>query len=114
MKASKTLRVPNQEDAFSEQEKVKIRICQQVGVRAAIENTYVDASIIQRRCAVYREIHKKKQGRLLCNLRFLTMVSRKPSSIKSRKGGTIGVYKINDMKAAMDFLKENELNTGRQ
>jgi hypothetical protein len=90
-----------------------IRQSQCVGVRAAIEKGVVDASDIQNRFPGYKGIHRKKQGSILCRLRFMMKVGVKNSSVKSRKGGYIGVYKITDMNRALEFLKQNELNTGR-
>lgn len=111
MKPSKTLRVPNQQDAFSPADHALLHDARCVAIRACMEKGVSDAADVRRRFPAFSQINTKAQGSLFKCRKIFEKVSMTSSSIPSRQGGAIYVWRISDdkVKAAMDFLKENEL-----
>ena len=107
IRPSKTLRAPNQLDALAVRDRALMIRCRCIGiVWAQNHGGIVNAAIVRRIEPAYREIHRKKQGHIFVMPSIFEMVSRTKSSAKSRKGGTIGVWRIKDNVAANEYLKE--------
>jgi hypothetical protein len=105
-KPSKTLRAPNQEDAFSVVDLAVLTRCRCIAIEYARAHNIVTAAHIGRLEPAFHDIHLKAQGQLFRVKRLFEKVGYTTSSSPKRKGGMISVWKIKNERAAREFLQE--------
>ena len=106
MRPSKTLRAPNQQDALSAIDKDVLIRCRCVALVYAKNHGSVTAAHVGRIVPAFHSIHLKAQGSLFRVKRLFERISYTTSSSPKRKGGTTGVWRVRDVRAAEEYLRE--------
>ena len=95
MKRSKQIKVANQEDAFTEQDRRTMIEARKTAMRIAFEEGSVSADILREKFPGVKTLHRNAIGSIFKTEDFIWNGVKK-SKTPERKSGLIGVYRLAD------------------
>lgn len=95
MKRSKQIKVPNQEEAFSEQDRRTMIEARKTAMRIAYEEGGVAADVLREKFPGIKLLHRNALGSLFKTEDFIHQGFKK-SKTPERRGGIIGTYGLTD------------------